>query len=159
MLLQSFFLSSWSSMSYKNTLSHLSQHRGSKYVGTTGLPLTHLQESAYFWSPTNELRPGHPVVPSGRTVVHITSCLGARWYISLTTLSRRRRSKPLAVDHNWPFLSCVCAEDGSTRTTGRVLRRWLMRRRKYKCKYKYTNLPYLYLYMQTMQTTQNTKKC
>ena len=64
-------------------LSHLSQHHGSKYVGTTGLPLTHLQESAYFWSPPNELRPGLPLVPSGRTVVHITSCLGARWYIPL----------------------------------------------------------------------------
>ena len=113
-------------------------------MGTTGLPLTHLQESAYFWSPPNELRPGLPVVPSGRTVVHITSCRGARWYISLTTLSRRRRSKPLAVDHNWPFFSCVCAEDGSTRTTGRVLRRWLERRRKYTCRYTSENTYKIY---------------
>ena len=135
MFLQSFLLSSWSSMSYKKTLSPFSSISASwKQVRGNDRPATDppARERIFLVSTKRA-----PTRPPSCTVVHITSCLGARWYISLTTLSRRRRSKPLAVDHNWPFLSCVCAEDGSTRTTGRVLRRWLMRRRKYK--YRYTS--------------------
>ena len=78
--------------------------------------------AAYFWSQPNELQPSlHPIC----SLLDITQWAEIHvhvGYISLTMVSLGPVAQsPLAVDHNWALLPCVCRRQRGT--TPRVLRR------------------------------------